>query len=267
MPKPCPSCGSPTSGRFCSDCGASVSKDATCSSCSAALLPGSKFCTECGTAAAGETAATRVSPVPAATTRSVLPWGVAVAAVLILGVIVWYPRAAAESFGGDGFQSHPMGVTSMSGAGPQAIDLSAMSPREAADRLFDRVMRTAAAGDSADARSFVPMALNAYAVLPEQDGDSRYHIGALHLLAGDAAAAAEQASVLLGSDANHLFGLFVAAQATRDQGMTGEARGYYQRFLDAYPSEIGRDLPEYQAHSAAFPEMRAEAQAFTVRNP
>jgi hypothetical protein len=256
MSKPCPSCGRPASGRVCSECGASVSARASCASCSASLVPGSRFCNECGTAVPGKrrrtAAAASAPPVP----RNWLPWAVAVGAVVVLGALVWYPRTGADA---------PRGVSLQTQAGsPAAIDLGAMSPREAADRLFDRVMRMAAAGDSADARSFIPMALNAYGQLQELDGDARYHLGVLHLLADDSDAATQQAETLLAEDARHLFGLFVAAQAARDRGSVAEARAFYQRFLDAYASEIARDLPEYQAHAQAFPEMRAEAVAFTT---
>jgi tetratricopeptide (TPR) repeat protein len=266
MAKSCPSCGRPASGRFCSSCGASLAAAASCAGCSAALPTGARFCTECGAEASGRGSrrarASRAGAEPPApgVRPTWIPWAVVAVAVVVLGAIALYPRTSGYAPASTAFQS-PMTV-----GGPGGIDLGTMSPREAADRLFDRIMRTAAGGDTAGARSFLPMALDAYAQLPELDADARYHLGVMHLLGGDAQAAAREADQLLAIEGQHLFGLFVAAQAARDLGDVARARGYYQRFLEAYPTEIARELPEYQAHGQAFPEMRAEAQAFAAAN-
>jgi len=259
MPKQCPSCAKPATGPFCSHCGAAVAAERACAECSALLKPGVRFCNECG-APAGEAAPPPTStPEPAGKgSGAPVAWIVSGAAIAALLLVVLIPR----------FQGEPAGPAAMAPppatapmAGPQGIDLSSMSPREAADRLFDRVMRTAAQGDTADALVFVPMALNAYEAVPEMDADAHYHVATLHLLQGEPTAAREAAQRILADDPNHLFGLYTAAQAEDQLGNTAGSLELYRRFLESYPTEITRELPEYSAHAPAIPEMRAEAQA------
>ena len=64
-----------------------------------------------------------------------------------------------------------------------------MSPEERATRLYNRVMTLHSAGKTDSAEFFLPMALQAYAMLPALDIDARYHVGVLHLAGGDAAGA------------------------------------------------------------------------------
>jgi tetratricopeptide (TPR) repeat protein len=180
-----------------------------------------------------------------------------VAVIALLAVLV-APRFGAESPPRTAFGPP---ASAMAPTGPAAIDLSSMTAREAADRLFDRIMRTAGAGDSAEARAFVPMALEAYRQVPEPDADAHYHLAVLHMLVDNAAEARIHADAILRADPDHLFGLFMAGQSAQRLGDAEEARSLFRRFLDRYPTEIARDLPEYAAHSPVFPEMHAEAQA------
>jgi hypothetical protein len=264
MSKICPACSSPVSGRFCSQCGAQVAKSAACSECSAALQPGARFCNACGAAASAasrsKTPAAKAAPAGKSGGSSPAPWIVAAVAVVALLGVVLVPRFRDQAPAAPAAAFAP----AMAGpaSGPQGIDLASMTPQERADRLFDRIMRTVSAGDTAQARSFIPMALDAYAMLPQLDADARYHLGVLHLLNDDPAAARARADEILAADANHLFGLFTAAQAADRAGNRAEATQLFQRFLDNYPTEITRELAEYAAHSAAIPEMRAEAQTF-----
>jgi hypothetical protein len=153
---------------------------------------------------------------------------------------------------------------SISSAGPtgdaRAVDLSSMSPREAADRLFNRVMQNVSAGDTAQARTFLPMAVAAYGRVEPLDTDGRYHLAVLHLVGDNPRSARAEADSILAAEPRHLFGLFTAAQAEGALGNPTESRGLYQRFLDAYEVERQRELPEYQDHAQALPPMRAEAQ-------
>lgn len=144
---------------------------------------------------------------------------------------------------------------------PASVDLDSMTPAEAADRLFQRVMRSISAGDSAQAFTFLPMAIAAYGRIPELDTDARYHLAALEMLTGNATAAAAQADTILALHPSHLFGLYMRAETQFEQGEVDAARENYRRFLDAFQSEGAKQLPEYQAHLPALAEMRADALA------
>ena len=59
---------------------------------------------------------------------------------------------------------------------------------------------------------------------------------------------------------NHLFGLAMAGDASLALGDSASAREYYRRWLDAYETEMAKNLAEYQEHEGVFPEMRATAE-------
>ena len=138
---------------------------------------------------------------------------------------------------------------------------SQMTPREAADRLFNRVMTAASNGDSAQAQRFLPMAVMAYQRVDPLDADGRYHLAALHLVGHDWAAARAQADTLLAASPTHLFGLFTAGEAEYGRGDAAAAKGFYRRFLAAYDAEVAKRLPEYEEHSQGLPAMRAQVVA------
>jgi membrane protease subunit (stomatin/prohibitin family) len=50
---PCPKCGTPGSGKFCSSCGAPLAVALTCTKCGGQLAPGTKFCGTCGQSTGG----------------------------------------------------------------------------------------------------------------------------------------------------------------------------------------------------------------------
>ncbi len=267
MSETCPSCQKPASGRFCNHCGAALA--AECRECDNPLPAGAHFCNHCG-AAAAPTAA----PSVAAARPNWIPWTVAGTALVILAGVLIIPR-----LGGDGGATPPpasgsalSGTTgSATAATPTgnaaAVDLSSMSPREAADRLFNRVMQNVSSGDTAQARTFLPMAIAAYErVGGDLDTDGRYHLAVLHLVNGDAQAARAEADAILARETRHLFGLFTAAQAETQLGNSSRALELYERFLSAYETERSRDLPEYRDHQQALVPMRDEARRIVGAN-
>jgi hypothetical protein len=248
----CPNCGSESSGAFCADCGTPL-KGARCKHCKAALQPGANFCTSCGTAT-HESARAQTNPA----------WYVAGAALLVLiGVLIW-PMVSGS--GGNQAQNDgrmPMSQIATEGE-PQGDAPPPLTgtPREQADRLFNRIMTEQAGGDTARAKFFLPMAFQAYDNAGELDNDALYHLTLLHSLGGDFPAARAAAERILAREPNHLLALSSAGNAARDAGDSAAARQYYSKFLSAYDAESKRDLPEYRDHGRVFPDLKAEAEAF-----
>jgi tetratricopeptide (TPR) repeat protein len=251
MSQTCPSCAAEASGRFCPHCGVAI--DATCRECQNPLPAGARFCNQCGVTVAAQ-------PAAAAARTPVLPWAVAGLAIAALAGVVVIPRLTADT-------AQPAAAAALApprgGAGeldPGAVDLASMSPRERADRLFNRVMQELANGNAEQAKFFVPMAVQAYGMVPERNADLHYHLGELYRVQGDLDAARAQADTILAADPQHLFGLFSAAQTEQGRGKTSESAALFRRFLDGYAAQIARNLPEYQEHQQGLPAMRAEAQ-------
>lgn len=253
MAETCSACGAQASGRFCEHCGAAVS--AACRACGNPLPRGARFCNQCGASAAPATA-------PAGP-PSPLPWIVAGVALAALVAALVIPRLGGRGQPAAEPPFAPAAAAPASagqGENPGAVDLSSMTPREAADRLFNRVMTAVSTGDTAQALRFLPMAVMAYQRVDSLDADGRYHLGALYLTGGQWAQARAQADTLLAASPTHLFGLFVAAQAESGRGDQAAARALYRRFLQAYDAELARKLPEYEEHSQGLPAMKAQAE-------
>jgi hypothetical protein len=261
MSESCPSCGAAASGRFCPDCG--VALDASCRDCQNPLPAGARFCNECGLS---------VSAAPAAAGRrrggALLPWLVAGTAVAALGGVLVFRQPADAVAPPAPSAPFAQGAAGAPGAAapagdPTQVDLSSMTPRQAADRLFDKVMQAEATGDMATARQFAPMAIQAYDMVEAPDIDARYHVVQLYRVQGNAVQARAHADAILAISPTHLFGLFGAAQAEVLRGKTEDAAGFYRGFLGAYAEEIAKQLPEYQEHQQGLPAMRAEAEKAT----
>lgn len=264
MGQTCPSCSRPASGRFCEHCGANLDTRTTCHACGNELAEGNRFCNQCGAPAGPARSAASAVNVPAteAPPRSVIPWAIAAGAMaLLLGVLLW-PR-----FDREGDTLAPAVGPPITGTrtGVQGVDLATMTPREAADRLFNRVMQAVSRGDTAEARQFVPMALQAYDRVDNLDRDGRYHLSVLHLVNDDPRAARAEAEHLLSEVPNHLLGLATAAQAELAMGNETDARSLFRRFLENYDAELARGLPEYQEHQAVLPSLQADARQVVGR--
>jgi hypothetical protein len=248
MSTTCPACGADSTGRFCSDCGAAL--DASCRGCGGTLVPGGRFCNACG-AAVGATPSPARSP---ALAIPALPLAIGVVAVaLVIGVWV-LPRITGDD------AATPAAVLPAP-SDPRAVDLASMSPREAADRLFNRVMEGLSGGDTTRLAFFSQMALDAYAAVPERDADLHYHVAELHLVRREPEAALAHSDSILASDPGHLFGLFTAAGARRMLGDDQGATAAFRAFVDGYAAQVARDLPEYRDHAAGLPAMRGEAES------
>src|SRR5256712_472525 len=153
-----------------------------CHACGAQLAGTARFCHKCGAQVGG------ASP-QAAGWRGGLPWGVAGIAVgALLTVLALRLGAGSREPGAVAPASAPAPSSQL-----PAPDISRMSPEERATRLYNRVMSLHSEGKPDSVEFFLPMALQAYAMLPALDVDARYHIGVLDLTGGHAAAALAQA--------------------------------------------------------------------------
>jgi hypothetical protein len=139
-------------------------------------------------------------------------------------------------------------------------DIGAMSPRERFDRLYNRIMTAAESGDEATVTRFTPMALMAYAQLPDLDADARYHAALLKVHTGDAAGALALADTILAGNPGHLFGYVVRATVARWQKDDKALSAAYAGFLGHYDAEMKAGRTEYAEHTRALDEFRKAAQ-------
>jgi tetratricopeptide (TPR) repeat protein len=138
-----------------------------------------------------------------------------------------------------------------------------MTPREAADRLFDRVMRSAASGDSAQAQQFLPMAIQAYERVRPLDADGAFHLSLLQRTAGDLEGARATAREALESYPDHLLVRGAAGAAALEAGDRTAAEEHYAHLLEVWDAQMDLGLPEYEAHASLLPELRADAREVT----
>jgi hypothetical protein len=247
----CPACSSPASGRFCANCGSAL-EGAACAGCGAALSSGAKFCHRCGTPAGERPASTKAVAGVARNVDNALPWVVASIALLALVALL-----AGQFFNARGDRGQiaappvspvgPFAGGASGGAGP-APDISAMSPAERAERLFNRIMVLHERNQPDSVQFFAPMALAAYQMIGALDADQRYHLGRIGEITGVAGLARAQADSILQENPTHLLGLILAGSAARLAGNDAEARGFDQRLIQAQRSELAKNLPEYQQH-------------------
>lgn len=251
----CRQCGATGSGKFCSGCGAPLA-GATCAACRAPLTPGAKFCHRCGTPAGLGAADTTAGRGESRGFERALPWSVAAIALVALIALV-----AGQRFGkrtpNDAAASPDAGTApaamGLGGAGQQfpraRTDIASMSPEEAAERLFNRVMSYAERNQLDSAQLFSPMAIAAYQRIENPTADQRYDLGRIAAVTGNDEIATAEADTILASNPTHLLGLILGAEAARLRNDQAKARTYVQRFVAAVPAEKGKNLPEYQQHA------------------
>ena len=250
----CPKCGAAANGRFCSACGTALGGSA-CTSCGTALSPGARFCHVCGTAAAGS------APAAASKRDVALPWAFAAIALVALVAVfaaqrIGAPAGAQLDAPLDALPQTPLGEVP---AGARAPDISNMSERERASRLFDRVMLLweerradsldfAAAGKEDSLQFFAQMAIQAHLAIQPRDADVRYDLGRIAQVAGAPQIARVQADSILAAEPTHLLGLILAASSARQLGDAAAADAFERRLMAAAPTEENRARPEYSAH-------------------
>lgn len=244
----CPGCGAAVNGRFCSACGYPL-EGAQCAGCGSALISGAGFCHRCGVPVGASLARSRPVPGARAPVNSVVPWVVGGLAVVAMIVLV----AAQSSSSSSDTENATVPLSSAAGMA-RGLDLSTMSPRERADRLFNRVMSYYERGVTDSVGFFADMGIRAYQMLPSLDADARYDMGRIAEVAGDAALARAQSDTILRESPTHLLGLTLGARAARLAKDDRTARTYDRRLIAAEPAERRKQLPEYERHAADIEE-------------
>lgn len=226
---PCPSCGQLGRGSFCSHCGTSLTPDATPTKWSA---------------------------------QTIVAWVALGVATIALGVSVVFLMDRGDRAAGQQPSLQPFPAVMPAPAQP--ADLSSMTPRQAADGLFNRVMAASERGDTEEALRFVPMALQAYDGLGTLDNDAHYHVALIHLTAGNIASARGHLQRLRESVPDHLLGFMLAHQIAARDGNQNDAAQSYKAFLAAYDAEIAAGRIEYREHQRGIERFREAAQASVI---
>lgn len=206
---------------------------------------------------------TGLVPTPRAFASS-LPWGVAAIALLALlamaagkffnasqGSSLDAPQNALPQAGLDDRGS---ANTDQTGGGEQPAvrgpDISALSPQDRAERLFNRVMTLSGQGKTDSVLFFAPMAISAYEMLAPLNIDQRYDMGRIAEVAGALPLARAQADTILQKSPDHLLGLILAARVAYLDGDSAAKKRYEVHLLAAAKTEAGRKLPEYELHQS-----------------
>lgn len=262
MTSACPRCGAAATGKFCSECGASLAP-LSCPSCGHAPPPGARFCNKCGGALASPGALAETSA-PAGG-DSQLAWWIAGSTLIVLIVLMAWPvirpkpanqapAAAAAPFAGGG------GGAPGTGSPP---DLSKMTPREAAERLFNRVMMAVENGDEATVQQFMPMALQAFDMAAPLDDLGLYELATLKRANGDFAGAIATAGSGLATKPDHLLLLAATAEAYGLLGDDANTEKFWQHFLDVFDVQHAMGLQEYRDYEQLLQETRKHALTVT----
>jgi hypothetical protein len=184
-----------------------------------------------------------------------LPWAIGGLAFVVLVVIVAAQRAS------DAPVAPATGGPAM-GAPGAAPDISSMTPRERANRLFDRIMRLDGEGKRDSVTTFAPMAFGAYEALGELDLDLRYDYGRVAEVAGNLDLAAAQADTILQQAPDHLLGLVLAMRVADRRGDTARRNQFAHRLLAAESSERAKGLEEYRLHQGDLDAAIAAARTY-----
>lgn len=232
-------------GRFCSNCSAAL-QDVPCARCNTVVAAGSRYCHNCGAGVTSAGFAAAITPMSRAPS-SRIPWiigGTATAALVVL-IIAQQLRTNASTENASLSQS-----TEAAPAGMRAPDISQMTPRERASRLFDRIMRLNEEGKRDSVALFSTMAIPAFQSLEPLDAHLRYDLGRIGAVAGMLDLAEAQADTILEAQPQHLLGLILAAQVEQKRGNNAEVRRLNNRLIAAESSERGKNLEEYTLHDA-----------------
>jgi hypothetical protein len=246
--------------------------DATfpCPVCGATLPARAKFCAECGTAvkapaAASARAAGHAAP---AVPNQILPWfiaGVSVIAIQTLALILALRPPSGQVTGTENSAQPQAQGGAFNPNARATTDISNLTPRQSADRLYDRVARASESGDTQQVQFFGPMAIQAYADALPLDIDAHLHIGMIDIALGNLDGASAEADTIVRASRTHLFGPLLKARVAQARNNSTALQAAYRSFLANYDAERRKNLPEYEQHANILTELRTTAQGASGR--
>lgn len=111
----------------------------------------------------------------------------------------------------------------------------------------------------------MPMAIQAYELVPALDDDGLFHLAILYQTAGDHEMAKQTAGQILDHSPGHILGLGVAGTSAVAMGDEDAAAEHFRTLVDHYPVESGRLLPEYVDHQPMLDEYHRIARSFLAQ--
>ena len=221
-----------------------------CGACGESHRAGARFCQSCGRSLVGGSwFNAQTLTVLGAACLTLAALGLLFASVLDIGSV---PEADQAAMAPSRTASAPSG---------QPPDLSTMSPREAADRLFNRVMIADEQGNVDEVTQFAPMAVAAYDRLDSLDLDALYHLGLIQAAAGDVESAEEAAQRMKAIVPGHLLASLLEHRLALDQGDQDKATRAIEQFKANYEEEIKIDRFEYRDHQPSIDQFREQIGA------
>jgi len=211
---------------------------AACSSCGEVNKASARFCQDCGRSLVGGGWFN-------AQTLTII--GAALLTLIALGLLFGSVIGTGPTSGGGPSAGAPSRTASGVG-NSQPPDLSTMTPREAADRLFNRVMMADEQGNTDEVAQFAPMAVAAYDQLDGLDLDGLYHVGLIHAAAGNAESAWDAVERLKAVVPGHLLASVLEHRLAMEEGDQAKADRATERFRTHYDEEINVDRQEYRHH-------------------
>jgi hypothetical protein len=233
-------------------------KEQVCPSCAVTVLSGASFCHVCGASLAGRPGGRNW---PA---RILVGLGAfaGLSAVAMIAVVTFSERDSTSP--SSSVPSVPMSNAPPAVSSGRPPDLSRMTPRQAADRLFNRIMTASEQGNRAEALRFVPMAVQAYGNLVALDRDAHYHLALIHGVAGDRANVDRQIAALRQNAPNHLLALVLEHDTAKRSGDHASVSRVIGAFTAAYDAEITTGKPEYKPHRNTIEKFRAATKSQTA---
>ncbi len=216
----------------------------SCSKCGASINASAQFCHACGAKQGA----------PAKPLSPGLIGLVALAVVVVVAVIAYGVGKSSTSSGA----AAPFAASSATGGMP---DLSSMSPREQADRLFNRVMTAHEAGDIAQMNQFAPMALSAYDNIGPLDPDAHYHVGLIQAITGNTAGALARADSMDAQVPHHLLASMLRSSVAQMTGDTAAGLAASRDFLEHYDQQIVSGRQEYIDHQRGIEMYKSDAES------